>query len=75
MKCLEGILENEPCNSIETLRDPLQFAYRESRSVQDASLTLLNDISKHLDTSSLQIRILYVDFSSVFNTIQPQIFY
>lgn len=73
MKCLEDILRNFLCNSVGNMRDPLQFAYCKNRSVQDASITLVNDISKHLDKINTQVRILYVDFSSAFNTIQPHI--
>ena len=61
------------CNSVKTFRDPLQFAYCKNRSVQDASLTLLNDVSKHIDQPNSQVRILYIDFSSAFNTIQSHI--
>ena len=51
----------------------MQFAYCNNRGVQDASLTLVNDISKHLDKLNTQARILYVDFSSAFNITQPHI--
>lgn len=43
------------------------------RSVQDATLTLLNDVNKHLDKPKSQIRALFIDFSSAFNTMQPHI--
>ena len=42
--------------------DPFQFAYKASRGVEDASLTLLNLITQHLEKS--YVRILFVDFSS-----------
>ena len=36
-----------------------------------ATLTVLNNMYKHLETPKSYARILFVDFSSVFNTIQP----
>ena len=53
--------------------DPLQFAYRAGRGVEDATLTLLNLIYKHIEGSKTHARVLFVDFSSAFNTIQPHI--
>lgn len=73
MKCLEDILRNIICDSVDNFKDPFQFAYCKNRCVQDASLTLMNEISKHLDKQNTQARILYVDFSSAFNTMQPHI--
>ena len=51
----------------------MQFAYCRNRSVQDANLTFMNEISKHLDQRNSSTRILFIDFSSAFNTIQPHI--
>ncbi len=52
--------------------DPLQFAHRAKTAVQDATLTFFNYIYRHLEGSSMQ-RLLFVDFSSVFNTVQPHL--
>ena len=54
-------------------RNPLQFAYRAKRGVQDAKLTLFNLIARQLDTSGTTVRVLFVDFSSAFNTIQTHV--
>ena len=51
----------------------MQFAYCNNMSVQDATLILLSDINKHLDKPKSQIRSLYIDFSSAFNTMQPHV--
>ena len=51
--------------------DPLQFAYKEHRGVEDATLTLLHCVTQHLETKMGYVRILFVDFSSAFNTMQP----
>ncbi|KAL0163870.1 hypothetical protein M9458_039623, partial [Cirrhinus mrigala] len=53
------------------LLDPLQFAYRANRSVDDAVNTGLHFILQHLDKPGTYMRILFVDFSSAFNTIMP----
>ncbi len=55
------------------LLDPLQFAYRANRSVDDAVNIELNYILQHLDKPGNYARILFVDFSSVFNTIMPDL--
>ncbi len=51
--------------------DPLQFAYRANRSVDDAVNMGLHFILQHLDRPGTYVRILFVDFSSAFNTIIP----
>ncbi len=53
------------------LLDTLQFAYRENRSVDDAVNMALQFILQHLDRTGTYVRILFVDFSSAFNTIIP----
>lgn len=73
VKCLEDILTTYLCENTNNVIDPYQFAYQANRSVQDASLTLLNDISKHVDKQNTQIRLLFIDFSSAFNTMQIHI--
>ena len=58
---------------VEHLLDPLQFAYITKRSVEDATLSMLNVIIEHLERRGSYARILFVDFSSAFNTIQPHL--
>ncbi len=53
------------------LMDPLQSVYRANRSVDDAVNMGLHYILQHLDKSGTCVRILFVDFSSAFNTIIP----
>ncbi|XP_050957867.1 uncharacterized protein LOC127158969 [Labeo rohita] len=52
---------------------PLQFAYRANRSVDDAVNMGLHYILQHLDKPGTYARTLFVDFSSAFNTIIPDI--
>ncbi len=53
------------------LLDPLQFAYRANKSVDDAVNMGLHFTLQHLDRPGTYVRILFVDFSSAFNTIIP----
>ncbi len=53
------------------LLDPLQFAYRANRSVDDAVNMGLHFILQHLDRPGTYVRILFADFSNAFNTIIP----
>ncbi|KAK3560295.1 hypothetical protein QTP86_006109 [Hemibagrus guttatus] len=53
------------------LLDPLQFTYQANRSVDDAVNMGLHYILQHLDKPGTYARILFVDFSSAFNTIIP----
>uniref|UniRef100_A0A673LUN5 Reverse transcriptase domain-containing protein n=1 Tax=Sinocyclocheilus rhinocerous TaxID=307959 RepID=A0A673LUN5_9TELE len=55
------------------LLDPLQFAYRANRSVDDAVNMGLHYVLQHLDRPGTYVRILFVDFSSAFNTIIPNL--
>ncbi len=55
------------------LLDPLQFAYRANRSVDDAVNMGLHYVLQHLDSPGTYVRILFVDFSSAFNTIIPNL--
>ncbi|ONI45660.1 hypothetical protein AN642_00175 [Epulopiscium sp. SCG-B10WGA-EpuloA2] len=53
--------------------DPLQFAYKQHRGADDAILTLLHSAYIHLEKPKSLIRVVFVDFSSTFNTVQPQL--
>ena len=72
-KCMERIVCNHLSSCVENSLDPLQFAYRARRGVEDATLSLLNNITTHLDYSSTSVRILFMDMSSAFNTIQHHV--
>uniref|UniRef100_A0A8C6LH71 Reverse transcriptase domain-containing protein n=1 Tax=Nothobranchius furzeri TaxID=105023 RepID=A0A8C6LH71_NOTFU len=52
--------------------DPFQFAYRPNRSTDDAISTALHSALTHLDKKDLYVQMLFIDFSSAFNTIIPQ---
>lgn len=51
--------------------DPLQFAYQEKVGVDDSILYLLHQVHSHLDRGSSAVVIMFIYFSSTFNTIKP----
>ena len=68
MKVFERIV----CNHLSDVEmDSFQFAYRANRSVEDAVSMCLHSILKHLETPATYVRVLFIDFSSAFNTIVP----
>ena len=73
MKTLEKIVKSLVLAATEKSLDPLQFAYRAGRGVDDAKLFILNTLYKHLEKPKAHARILFADFSSAFNTVQPHI--
>lgn len=73
MKTLEKIVKDELLKSVQDLLDPFQFAYRPNRGVEDAVCTLLNLIHTHLENAKSFVRLVFIDFSSAFNCIQPHI--
>ena len=73
MKSFERLVLSHLKDIIGHLLDPLQFAYRANRSADDAVNMGLQYILHHLDYPGTYARILFVDFSSAFNTIVPEI--
>ncbi|KAK3568450.1 hypothetical protein QTP86_007299 [Hemibagrus guttatus] len=71
MKSFERLVLSYLNDITDPLLDPLQFAYRANRSVDDAVNMALHFILQHLDSPGSYARILFVDFSSAFNTIIP----
>lgn len=70
MKCLEKIVLKELLSTVSPHLDPKQFDYRAERSIEDVLLTLVNNIYEHLEGVSNLVKVMYVDFSSAFSTIQ-----
>ncbi|KAK0135164.1 RNA-directed DNA polymerase from mobile element jockey [Merluccius polli] len=71
MKTLERLFLSLLRPQVQHAQDPLQFAYRTKVGVDDAVLHLMHRAHTHLDKSRGTVRILFLDFSSAFNTIQP----
>ena len=73
MKCLKiSVLRKLKKDSKREL-DPFQFAYRQNKGVEDAVLTLIHETHSHTNNKESYASILYVDFSSAFNTVQTHL--
>ena len=68
-KCMERVVAEELTTMVGESLDPLQFAYKPRRGVEDAILALLDTVTRHLDSQHSFVRILSMDFSSAFNTL------
>ncbi|KAF7643944.1 hypothetical protein LDENG_00230620 [Lucifuga dentata] len=73
MKCFERVIGNMLKSEVASNMDPLQFAYRRGRSTEDAVISVTHLISKHLEDPKAYARVLFADFSSAFNTLQPHL--
>ncbi|XP_073668918.1 uncharacterized protein [Paramisgurnus dabryanus] len=71
MKTMERLLLHILQPQVSQSLDRLQFAYQEKIGVEDAIIYLLHRAYSHLDKGKSAVRILFFDFSSAFNTIQP----
>uniref|UniRef100_A0A3B1IXV6 Reverse transcriptase domain-containing protein n=1 Tax=Astyanax mexicanus TaxID=7994 RepID=A0A3B1IXV6_ASTMX len=72
MKCFERLVMRNIKTQLPSSLDPLQFAYRPNRSTDDAITTTLHLSLTHLEKKDTYVRMLFIDFSSAFNTIIPQ---
>ncbi len=72
MKVFVRLLKNHICSSIPATLDPLQFAYRPNRSTDDAIYQVLHSSLSHIDSKNGNyVRLLFIDYSSAFNTMVP----
>ncbi|KAK3536544.1 hypothetical protein QTP86_013742, partial [Hemibagrus guttatus] len=72
MKCFERLVMRQIKDLLPPSLDPMQFAYRPNRSTDDAISTILHLSLTHLENKDTYIQMLFMDFSSAFNTIIPQ---
>ena len=70
-KCAEKIVLQHLRSETAGRQDPMQFAYCKDRNTGYAILTLLHKLYRHLDRPKTFARVLFLDFSSAFNTMQP----
>ena len=71
MKCFVKLLWGHIALLLPWGFDPHQFAYRTNRSTEDGVATALHAALSHLKKQGRYVRMLFVDFSSAFNTILP----
>ena len=70
MKYFERLILSHILPYVQSQLDPYQFAYRSRRGTVDAIACLLHKLFEHMETAGNYARILFIDFSSAFNTIQ-----
>ncbi len=71
MKSFERIILKHLKTVTTPLMDPHQFAYTANRSVEDTVNLAIHHILNHLESANTYAHILFMDFSSAFNTINP----
>ncbi len=70
-KCFEKLIRDYICSVLPASLDPLQFAYFSNRSTDDAIAFTCTLLSPTWKIRTPIVRILFVDYSSVCNTIVP----
>lgn len=73
MKCFEKLILCHIKACLPLNLDPHQFAYRANRSTEGAIVTALHIALSHLEQPGSYVRMLFIDYSSAFNTIIPDI--
>ena len=69
MKCFERLVKDHITSTLPATLDPLQFVYRPNIFTDDAIAITLHTALSHLDKRNTYIRMLFIDYSSAFNTI------
>jgi gmma-aminobutyric acid receptor subunit gamma/cGMP-dependent protein kinase 2 len=70
MKCFEQLVKDHITSTLPATLDQLQFAYRPNRSTDDAiAIITPHTALSHLDKRHTYVRMLFIDYSSAFNTI------
>lgn len=64
MKCFEKYIMS---------LNPFQFAYQQGWSTDDAINSITHLILKYLEDPKTCARLLFIDFSSAFNALQPHL--
>ena len=72
MKMLERLVLTYLTSVTNSSMNPLQFPYRENRCTDEAVALALHFVMQHLEAPDRYARILFVDYSSVFNTVTSQ---
>ncbi|KAI2667379.1 RNA-directed DNA polymerase from mobile element jockey [Labeo rohita] len=71
MKSLERLVLHRIKADLSPTLDPDQYAYRANRSTDDAISAVLHTVLCHLEHQGSYARLLFLDFSSAFNTVLP----
>ena len=71
METVERLVLDQLRPMVQPLLDPLQFGHQPRLGVEDTIIYQLDRVYAHLDKPESTVRIMFFDFSSVFNTIRP----
>ena len=71
IKCFERLVMAHINTIIPETLDPLQFTYHSDRCRDDTISIALHTALSNLDKRNTYVRMLFIDYSSVFNTIVP----
>ncbi|KAI2645161.1 RNA-directed DNA polymerase from mobile element jockey [Labeo rohita] len=71
MKSMERLVLHRIKADLSPTLDPDQYAYRANRSKDDAISAVLHTVLCHLEHQGSYARLLFLDFSSAFNTVLP----
>lgn len=71
MKCMERLVLQEVKAQIPPGFDQHQFTFRSNRSTDDVISIILYTALSHIESPNTYVRMLFVDFSSAFNSISP----
>lgn len=73
MKAMERLVKNHIPQATDSQMGSLQFAYRVRHGVDGAKIFIIDTIYKNLEHPNTTARLLFANFSSAFNTLQPHI--
>ena len=71
MKCFERLVMDHINSILLDILDQLQFEYQPNRSTDDPISIALHTALSHQDKRNTYVRMLFIDYSSAFNTIVP----
>ena len=71
MKCFERLFKDHITSTQPDTQDPVQCASHPNSSTVDAIAITLHTALTHLDKRNTYVRMLFIDYSSAFNTIVP----
>ncbi|KAI4888731.1 hypothetical protein NFI96_022238, partial [Prochilodus magdalenae] len=71
-KCFERLVMTQIKATIDITVEPHQYTYRKNRSTDDAISSVVHTTLTHLEQRDSYVRMLFVDFTSTFNTMIPQ---
>ncbi len=70
-KCFEKLIRDHICSVLPASLEPLHLHTAETVSTDDAIAFTLHTALSHLENKNTYVRMLFVDYSSAFNTIVP----